>query len=94
MSATQMIHVRVDPELKAGAEQALENVGLSLSEAIRVFLHRVVRDNGMPVGLGSDPDTYERWIEERIEMALADRRPSVSGSDADLQIETVLALKK
>ncbi|MFN4124809.1 hypothetical protein [Pannonibacter indicus] len=39
-------------------------------------------------------DSYGRWIEERIEMALADRRPSVSGSDADLQIEAVLALMK
>lgn len=93
MSATQMIHVRVDPELKAGAEQALENVGLSLSEAIRVFLHRVVRDNGMPVGLGSDPDTYERWIEERIGLALADRRPTVSEGDANQQIQAVLDRK-
>lgn len=93
-TTTQMLHVRLDPELKGNAERALESVGMSLSEAVRVFLHRVVRDNGMPVGIGSDPETYDRWIEKRLEMALADTRPMVSQADANDRIQAVLNRKR
>ncbi|PIE00658.1 MAG: type II toxin-antitoxin system antitoxin, RelB/DinJ family [Thiothrix nivea] len=51
MAATEMIHVRVDPHLKANAAQALESMGLSVSDAVRVFLTRVVSDQGMPFAL-------------------------------------------
>lgn len=51
MAATDMIHVRVDTHLKANATQALDAMGLSVSDAVRVFLTRVVSDQGMPFAL-------------------------------------------
>lgn len=51
MAATEMIHVRVDTHLKANAVQALDAMGLSVSDAVRVFLTRVVSDQGMPFAL-------------------------------------------
>jgi DNA-damage-inducible protein J len=39
---TKMIHVRVDDDIREEASSVLGSLGLSLSDAIRVFLHRVV----------------------------------------------------
>ena len=48
MSATTMIHVRVDEKIKAEATHALAAMGLTLSDAVRVFLTRVVAEQQMP----------------------------------------------
>ena len=39
-----MIHVRVDERTKAHATQALASMGLSVSDAVRVFLARVAAE--------------------------------------------------
>jgi len=46
-----MIHVRVDEDVKHQATDALASMGLSLSEAIRVFLKRVAVDQAFPFPL-------------------------------------------
>jgi len=50
-SATAMIHVRVDQGLKAKASQTFGAMGLSLSEAVRVFLTRAATDQAFPFDL-------------------------------------------
>ncbi len=56
---TSMIHVRVDNETKAQAAQTLAAMGLSVSEAVRLFLHRVVVDQAFPLEL-KVPNTETR----------------------------------
>jgi DNA-damage-inducible protein J len=51
MAATAMIHVRVDEEVKTQATEALASMGLSVSDAVRVFLKRVVAERAMPFEL-------------------------------------------
>ena len=51
MAATTMVHVRVDETLKAQAADTLAAMGLSLSDAVRVFLTRVVAEQGLPFEL-------------------------------------------
>lgn len=48
---TTMIHIRIDPDLKARASRTLDAMGLSLSEAVRVFLTRVATDQAIPFDL-------------------------------------------
>ncbi len=48
MSTMTMLHVRVDDETKEQAPSALEAMGLSLSEAVRVFLRRVAVEQAIP----------------------------------------------
>jgi DNA-damage-inducible protein J len=43
-----MIHVRIDPKLKSKATKTFGAMGLSLSEAVRVFLTRAVTDQAFP----------------------------------------------
>ena len=51
MTTTAMIHVRVDEQIKAQATETLAAMGLSVSDAVRVFLMRVVADKQMPFAL-------------------------------------------
>ena len=46
-----MIHVRIDEQVKKEAAQTLETMGLSVSDAVRVFLLRVIADKQMPFAL-------------------------------------------
>ncbi|WP_156967994.1 type II toxin-antitoxin system RelB/DinJ family antitoxin [Methylosinus sp. PW1] len=48
---TSMLHVRVDDETKAQATAALNAMGLSVSDAVRLFLHRVVAEQAFPLEL-------------------------------------------
>lgn len=49
------ISLRVDDDVKRGAEQALDDIGLSMSTAINIFLRKVARERRMPFELSADP---------------------------------------
>jgi DNA-damage-inducible protein J len=48
MARTSNIFVRIDPEIKAQAEQVLEQLGIPMSNAIGLFLRQVVMQRGIP----------------------------------------------
>ena len=49
------ISLRVDDDVKHNAEQILEDIGLSMSSAINIFLKKVVREKRIPFELSVDP---------------------------------------
>jgi DNA-damage-inducible protein J len=51
MVTTAMVHVRVDEHVKAQATEALAAMGLSISDAVRVFLMRVAAEKQLPFTL-------------------------------------------
>ena len=77
MPHTSMLHVRVDDKLKADAAETLANCGLTVSDAVRILLTRVVKEGALPVGLTAAPDAYDAWFRAKVQEALADARPTV-----------------
>jgi DNA-damage-inducible protein J len=51
MAQSSMLHIRVDDEVKTQATEALAAMGLSMSDAVRIFLKRVVNDQAFPLEL-------------------------------------------
>jgi DNA-damage-inducible protein J len=45
---TLMIHARIDPKLKKSAESVFSKIGISTTEAIRLFLKQVELHKGLP----------------------------------------------
>ena len=45
---TRMIHARVDPQLKESAERIFTALGISTTEAIRLFMKQVELHKGLP----------------------------------------------
>ena len=48
MAKTETIHARIEPALKANAEGILHKIGLSMTDAIRMFLRQVEYHRGLP----------------------------------------------
>jgi len=48
MAATAEVRARIDEELKSKANEALSQMGLSMSEAIRLMLVRVAEEGRLP----------------------------------------------
>ena len=48
MSATEMVHVRIDKRVKTQAAKTLAAMGLSVSDAVRVLLTRVAAEKALP----------------------------------------------
>ena len=46
-----MVHARIEPKLKKSAEKVFSELGLSTTEAIRLFLKQVELHNGLPFSI-------------------------------------------
>ena len=49
------ISFRVDDEIKKKAERTFDDIGMSMSAAINIYLKTVVRENRIPFELSADP---------------------------------------
>ena len=84
---TSMLHVRVDDDIKEQATQALTAMGLSVSDAVRLFLRRVVIDQAFPLEL-KVPNAQTRAAMEESRAIMATRRARFASADelfADLE---------
>ena len=48
MAKTDTLHIRVEPNVKQRAEETLSDLGLSISEAINIFLNQIILNDGIP----------------------------------------------
>ena len=78
---TSMLHVRVDDETKVQATQTLAAMGMSVSEAVRLFLRRVVVDQSFPLEL-KVPNAETRAAMEESRAMMVSRRARFATADA------------
>lgn len=78
---TQMLHVRIDAETKDRATEALDAMGLSVSDAVRILLRRVVADQAFPLELRV-PNAETRSALAEAEEILKARRARFATGDA------------
>ena len=48
MAKTANITIRIDPETKASAEQLFSTFGITVTDAISIFLHKSIMEGGIP----------------------------------------------
>ena len=80
--ADAVIRSRIDASLKIEAQTLLDGMGLSMSEAIRLFLHQVVAEKGLPFPVKlskEDAEEHDRWFRQQVKSAVegADRPGAV-----------------
>jgi DNA-damage-inducible protein J len=67
MSKTATIQTRVEPGIKNEVEKILRTLGLTTSEAIGIFLRRIIMEQGLPFPVKiTNPETIKA-VEEAIE---------------------------
>tara|TARA_R110002012_G_scaffold183206_4_gene349555 strand:+ start:122 stop:415 length:294 start_codon:yes stop_codon:yes gene_type:complete len=94
MAQTSMLHVRLDNELKADAAEKLASFGLTVSDAVRILLTRVIKEGGLPVGLTVDPDVHDAWFRDKVKEALADVRPAVPHQQVMDEVQVLIDRKR
>ena len=90
---TKMIYVRVDDDIREEAASVLGSFGLSVSEAVRVFLHRVVASQSFPLELKVPNETTRAALAEAHEIRKARKARFATPEElfADLDGEQELA---
>lgn len=74
MSET-VIRSRINSDIKLEAQALLEKFGLSMSEAIRLFLHQVVIEKGLPFQVKLPADAvqkHDEWFRTQVQKAVAE----------------------
>jgi len=72
---TSILHIRVDEDTKEQAAEALNSIGMSVSDAVRLFLRRVVIEQTFPIELKvPDAQTLAAMQESRKMMAKRNAR--------------------
>ena len=58
MAQSSVIQVRVDEDLKRGAEQLFQELGLDVPSAVRLFLKQAILHNGIPFAISGADGFY------------------------------------
>ena len=78
---TSMLHIRIDDETKEQAAAALDAMGLSVSDAVRLLLRRVVADQAFPLEL-KVPNAETRAAMAEAEEIVRNRQVRFATADA------------
>jgi len=81
MTHSSMLHVRVDDKTKTQASEALAALGLSVSDAVRILLKRVVNDQAFPLEL-KVPNAQTRAAMEEARAMMKARTARFRSADA------------
>lgn len=73
MAKTAVLNMRVDPTIKAEAESVFSQFGMSLSDAVNIFLHKSIMDGGLPF------DVRQPRYNAETEAAMQEARDIMSG---------------
>jgi DNA-damage-inducible protein J len=73
MPKTASINIRVEPHLKSSAEALFSCYGMSVAEAVNIFLHKSLLENGLPF------DLREPRYNAETEAAIQEARDIMSG---------------
>lgn len=80
MSETSMLHVRMDENLKKEGIEALESIGLSASDAVRILFHRIVAEQAFPLEL-KVPNARTRAAMEESRALIRARKSRFKSAD-------------
>jgi DNA-damage-inducible protein J len=77
MAANALVQTRIDPDVKERATAVLDNIGLTVSDVMRIVLTRVAREGALPAGFTVDAAAHDAWFRAKVQEALDDPRPAI-----------------
>ena len=95
MAKTETLHIRVNERVKSNAEETLNRLGISISDAVNMFLCQVELTGGLPFDVKlpvserlvvRSREELERKLDEAGQDILADR--TVDARDAVEKLRT------
>ncbi len=71
---TTVVQTRIDPNIRDKASAVLAEMGLTVSDAMRIVLTRTASEGRFPAELVSNTEEYDAWFRNKVMEALADER--------------------
>ena len=59
MSKTAMLNIRTDPDVKRRAESIYQSFGITLTDAVNIFLRKSIMEGGLPFEMRSPAPSAE-----------------------------------
>ncbi len=81
MAQSSMLHIRVDDMIKHQATETLASFGMSVSDAVRLFLQRVIAEQAFPLEL-KVPNAQTVAAMEEARQLMAEKSLAVSDAQA------------
>src|SRR5271154_4816814 len=81
MSANALVQTRIDPLVKERASAVLDELGLTVSDAVRILLTRTANEGALPFTLTQTSAEYDAWFRGKVQQALDDLRPAIQDSE-------------
>ena len=67
-----VVQTRIDPMIKDQATQVSSQMGLSVSDAMRIVLTRTATEGRFPVEMLADQKDYDAWFKAKVIEVLND----------------------
>ncbi len=83
MVAKASMQTRIDAEVRDRASVVLENMGMTISDAVRILLTRTANEGALPIELLSTSEAHDAWFRAKVRQALDDERPDVDEDTVD-----------
>jgi DNA-damage-inducible protein J len=78
MPASALVQTRVDPEIKERASEVLGQLGITVSDAVRILLTRTANEGALPFELLQSTEAHDKWFRAKVQEALDNPRPAIS----------------
>ncbi|MCL2176373.1 MAG: type II toxin-antitoxin system RelB/DinJ family antitoxin [Firmicutes bacterium] len=75
MAKSEVLHIRLSPDLKKEADSVLKQLGLSTGEAVNVFLRQVTIHKGLPFPVTLEPKSDILSARREVELMKAGKIP-------------------
>ena len=77
MPANALVQTRIDPAVKERAAAVLAELGITVSDAVRILLTRTANEGALPFALAADAASHDAWFRAKVQEALNDQRPGI-----------------
>jgi DNA-damage-inducible protein J len=77
MAASALVQTRIDPAVKERAAAVLGELGITVSDAVRILLTRTANEGALPFELTQSTAEHDAWFRAKVQEALDDLRPAI-----------------
>jgi DNA-damage-inducible protein J len=83
MAASALVQTRIDPAVKERAAAVLGEMGISVSDAVRILLTRTANEGALPFSLAQNAVEHDAWFRAKVLEALNDPRPDIPDDEVE-----------
>jgi DNA-damage-inducible protein J len=77
MTANALVQTRIEADVRDRASAVLEDMGLTVSDAVRILLTRIANEGALPLELIGGSDEHDAWFRAKVLRALEDTEPGI-----------------